>query len=113
EKDLSADAAEGVYTLYLLGGDGSVLLEEVLFEVAAEVTQPDIIMYPQNRLLYPGESLSVHFEVLSEQTEGVLIVTRERWRSTYQHRRKGNEISGEEYRTLPERALLGSAQSDF
>ncbi len=45
--------------------------------------------------------------------EGRLRVVRERWRQVYIHQRRGNEISGDEFRALPERALLGTAQSDY
>lgn len=45
--------------------------------------------------------------------DGILRVMREQWREIYVHRKRGSEISGEEYRTLPDRSLINAAQSDY
>ena len=70
------------------------------------------------RIHRTGDQLQVWLVLSSEDALpasvlGTLIVNRERWRSVYVHRRRGNEISGEDYRELPERSLLGTSQGDF
>jgi len=71
-----------------------------------------------HRLYQPGDQVEVTVKTLNANDqpvsiEGQLRLTRERWRQIYIHRRKGNEISGEAYRQLPERALIGATQSDY
>lgn len=69
-------------------------------------------------ILRPGETAPVAIYTLDANdepvtAEGQLKLTRERWRQVYIHTRRGNEISGEAYRELPERSMLGTAQSDY
>ncbi|MCD8481887.1 MAG: hypothetical protein LR015_03950 [Verrucomicrobia bacterium] len=45
--------------------------------------------------------------------EGVLRITRERWREIYVHNRRGHEIDGEAFRALPERSLIGATRGDY
>ncbi|MDP0500191.1 MAG: MG2 domain-containing protein [Verrucomicrobiota bacterium JB022] len=71
-----------------------------------------------HRLYQPGDDVVATVETLNANDQpvsihGQLRLTRERWRQVYIHRRKGNEISGESWRQLPERALIGATQSDY
>lgn len=70
------------------------------------------------RIYRIGDQIQVRLELRSDNAvpssvPGTLIVHRERWQSVYVHRRRGNEITGEQYRELPERSLLGTSQGDF
>ncbi len=70
------------------------------------------------RLLAPGDSgrVKISLQDANEQPvvdDGTLRVTREQWREVYVHRKRGSEISGETYRTLPDRSIINAAQSDY
>lgn len=93
-----------------------------------EVTAEREVILPQQthfvdldlrrRLINPGDRAELVLHSVSPDgepvpDEGILRVTRERWREIYVHRRRGDEISGDEYRDLPERSLLLAAQSDY
>ncbi|MFP4283784.1 MAG: alpha-2-macroglobulin family protein, partial [Opitutales bacterium] len=71
-----------------------------------------------SRLLAPTDQarLTITLEDANREPvadEGTLRVVRERWREVYVHRKRGTEISGQEYRVLPERSMLSAAQSDY
>ncbi len=77
-----------------------------------------VSLYAERSLLRPGDRARMHVEAVDangkgQEVEGRLTVVRERWRQVYIHQRRGNEISGDEFRALPERSLLGSARSDY
>ncbi|MCC5806029.1 MAG: hypothetical protein JJU00_06835 [Opitutales bacterium] len=78
----------------------------------------DVSLRAERSLLRPGDRARLHVEATDANGRGVeiggrLTVVRERWRQVYIHQRRGNEISGDEFRALPERSLLGSARSDY
>ena len=112
------DDADFKYTLDIAVRDasGRETRKAASFQVSR---QPyDVSLYAERSLLRPGDRARLHIEAADANGRGVevggrLTVVRERWRQVYIHQRRGNEIPGDEFRALPERSLLGSAQSDF
>lgn len=77
-----------------------------------------ITLQSDRQIVQPGESItliarSTDLHAAPTAAQGRLRVTRDRWRQVFVHTRRGTEISGEAFRQLPERALLGTARSDF
>jgi hypothetical protein len=72
----------------------------------------------ERRLIGPGDRAELTVRSVDPNgnnvsDRGTLRITRERWREIYVHRRRGDEITGDEFRQLPERSLLLAAQSDY
>lgn len=112
------DDADFEYTLEVAVRDasGRETRETASFLVTR---QPyDVSLHAEHSLLRPGDRARLHVEAADvggggRAVDGRLTVVRERWRQVFIHQRRGNEISGDEYRALPERSLLGTARSDY
>lgn len=77
----------------------------------AELTLERMLLAPGDRAELTIRTFDANDAPVSD--EGFLKITRERWREIYVHRKRGSEISGEEFRALPDRSLLSAAQSDY
>lgn len=99
-----------------LSGDASAATSGKWLQV---LDQPfDASLSLAERIHRIGDQVQVQLNLssaleLPSSVQGTLIVNRERWQSVYVHRRRGNEITGTQYRELPERSLLGTSQGDF
>jgi alpha-2-macroglobulin len=129
ETDARGTAAFTVPTERDAGDDWTYRLEarvrdpsrrETVAERSARVTRQAYFARLElpHRLVAPRDR--VRLEVRLEDADarpvvdgGIVRVSRERWREVYVHRRRGTEISGEEYRSLPDRSMLSAAQSDY
>lgn len=72
----------------------------------------------QHCLIAPGDraELTVRLEDANGNPvvdDGIIRIVQEQWREVYVHRRRGSEISDEQYRELPDRSMLSAAKSDY
>lgn len=65
------------------------------------------------RIIRPGDSVSLTADFDDPDASGELVVYRETWESRYIHRKRGTILPESEYMALPDRALLGSAKTDY
>jgi len=117
--DVPQDLAEDLE--YLVRASASDTAgNEVTVERLVPVTRQAYFVRLQSgeRIFDIDESLRVQVETVDARgrpvpISGQIRLTREKWREVYVHFRRGNTITGEEYRALPERSLLGTARSDY
>ncbi len=93
---------------------------EVLANESIHVTRQSYFAHLElaNRLIAPNDHAQLTITLLDANDrpvadDGVVRVERDRWREVFVHRKRGSELSGEQFRELPERSMLGSAQGDY
>lgn len=114
-----ADPAEDLELELHFSVEGGSRPEEALRRAVWVTARPrQVTLRSDRQIVQPGESItliarSANLHAAPTAAQGRLRVTRDRWRQVFVHTRRGTEISGEAFRQLPERALLGTARSDF
>lgn len=107
-----------LYQFHVVARDGSGMraeLQEALI-LGPAAHRADLTV--EQRLVREGETATVSISTQSHlgrttPQSGTLRLFRQQWQQTWVHRRRGIEISGEEYRRLPNRSLLGPARGDY
>jgi hypothetical protein len=99
-----------------LDGEAAGVWQQLPLVAAPAQSRVDLVLGHQ--LVSQGEELVARLQVVQPSTadgrvDGTLLVHRLAWQATYVHRKKGQEITGEAYRQLPERSFIGAAQSDY